>query len=843
MTSRYIGFIIDPAGDNYTVGNELMWSRIDRNLNGSSNYEFGIWNPAGVHNDVFAMDDKVDVHMGIEPLFQWGSVSAFDFDGETYVVVPNHASINIGTTDFTISFKFKISAFGSGTYTILEKGDATDGEFWIIYMTSNGALNCLLYDGGLNATVVSATGFDDGAWHTAIIIADRAGNGQWYVDDVASGAAVDISAVTDIDDGAEDLYIGMRNAGDWYLDGILDEITIHSVLVLATPRTAYYRYGTVQAANLVAYWDLDEGYGSVTTDESANTNNGTITGVQAELAGAYTQCTIDVNNGSNLGTFTADGGTPYSVFSAGDLIVVSNSVNTNDGAYIINTVTNTIITTETVLKGTDNAADAALSIKKDLNDRWVNPKVITGLLTEIEIQRDEYKKNVMVCRGEDYLTIIGGRLAQAGFTGSDDITATLVKLIEEFASGELSTIYTSSVGLNVTNYSIGAKKTLISLMGELAMLPYGVGSFDFYIDGNNSFHWHLRDSALYHSGVTLSGSNIRKFVSRRSTKDKKTHVTVTGAHTPIESTASTHNTVTESDTLHDRHLADDFFAEHDTLISIGIYVQKINAPSVDLIGRVCLAKLDSPSGDFKSFLMREEDISTTAGWITIPMNMPLEVGSRYFIKLNKCGADATHTYAWYGDSPAVLDPEKQAMESTLNSALIWTTTDYDFSMKINYGEPTEIESTDATTPKREMVVPVDDLMDNVTAQLLADQLKTAYLQTKWSASITADAPSAPLVPGSLIILNETESALLSKTYRMETIRWDFGVMRKADVVDIDISSVLPYSNDMETWVSSMMDTILGDATGKLESGDAEGAEPCLIGRAVIGRSAIDYIPG
>ena len=837
MTSHYIGFIIDPAGDNYTVGNELIWSRIDRNLNGSSNYEFGIWNPAGVHNDVFAMDDKVDVHMGIEPLFQWGSVSALDFDGETYVVVPSDPSITFTAGDFSILFRAKLT-YGEFN-TIICKGSWNVDGWYLEQSATNGLRFYTCQAAASQATLTASNAFSNDAWfHCAIV----RGGATVYI--YVNGVDVTDTqpAVTNPVTNVRSLYIGRYESAGNETDGIIDEVKIYSRALTQANVLSDYN-GTHSAVNLEAYWDFDEGYGSTATDESANTNNGTITGVQAELAGGYTQCAIDVNNGSNLGTFTANGGTPYSVFSAGDLIVVSNSVNTNDGAYIINTATNTIITTETVLKGTDNAADAALSIKKDLNDRWVNPKVMTGLLTEIEIQRDEYKKNVMVCRGEDYLTIIGGRLAQAGFTGSDDISATLVKLIEEFASGELSTIYTSSVGLNVTNYSVGAKKTLISLMGELAMLPYGVGSFDFYIDGNNSLHWHLRDSALYHSGVTLSGSNIRKFVSRRSTKDKKTHVTVTGAHKPLESTASTHNTVTESDTLHDRHLADDFFAEHNTLISIGIYVQKIGTPSVDLIGRVCLAKLDSPSGDFKSFLMREEDISTTAGWITIPMNMPLEIGSRYFIKLNKCGADAANTYAWYGDSPAVLDPGKQAMESTLNSALIWTTTDYDFSMKINYGEPTEIESTDATTPKREMVVPVDDLMDNVTAQLLADQLKTAYLQTKWAASITADAPSLPLVPGSLVILNETESALASKTYRMETIRWDFGVMRKADIVDIDISSVLPYSNDMETWVSSMMDTILGDSTSKLESGDAEGAEPCLIGRAVIGRSAIDYIPG
>ena len=817
-----------------------MWARVSRALNDSSTYEFGLWNPSGTHNDTYAMDDKVDVHMGTEPLYKWGSVSALSFNGvDNYVEVPNDATLNFGTSDFTVAFRFKIEPLGAGNYTIMGKGGIADGECWFVFISDGGALTCYLYDDPAVASVISGTGYDDGLWHSAIVTLNRAGNGQWYIDGAASGDAVDITSVTDIDDNATGLRIGCTSIDTWYLPGILDEVCVWNEIISTLDRTDYFN-GTPNTTNLQGYWDFDEGYGTTITDRSANTNNGTFVGAEAEIAGAYTGCAIDVDNGAYKGTFTADGGTPYSVFSAGDTVIVSGSTNTNDGAYMIDTVTDTIITTETIIKGTDSAADTGLSIKLDLNNNWVNPKIITGLLQEIEIQRDEYMKNTMVCRGQDYVSILASRLSKAGFPGSDDVTATLVKLINEFASGEFSTIYTESTGISVTNFTVGSEKMLISLMRELSEMPYSIGSFDFYLDGNNAIHWHLRDSALYDSGVTLSGSNIKKFSSRRSTVDKKTYISVTGAHKPVESTVNSQSAITGSVDLDSAHYADDFIANHDVVMSIDLYLQKVGTPSADLIGRIATAEYGSPSGDFRSFLLREEDIPTTAGWVRIPVGRVVSVGTRYFIKLDKCGTPG-NTYRWYGETPAVVDLENKARTSTYESAIYWVESDYDLSMKVNYGEWVDINSSDVATPRRDAVVEVRALMDDTTAQLLADQLKTSYLQTMWSAAVTVVPPAYELIPGELVVLNETESGLLSKSYRMDSINWEFGVGRAANEVTIDLSSVLPYSNDMETYVSKMLERIIGTSTDQWESGDAEGAESALIGRARIGRSMIGYV--
>ena len=62
--------------------------------------------------------------------------------------------------------------------------------------------------------------------------------------------------------------------------------------------------------------------------------------------------TFDVDNGASKGTITAGAGTPYALLQAGDVIVVTGTAD-NNGTYIIDTVTDTVITTTAVITGAD----------------------------------------------------------------------------------------------------------------------------------------------------------------------------------------------------------------------------------------------------------------------------------------------------------------------------------------------------------------------------------------------------------------------------------------------------------------------------------------------------------
>ena len=86
-------------------------------------------------------------------------------------------------------------------------------------------------------------------------------------------------------------------------------------------------------------------------------------------------------------------------------------------------------------------------------------------------------------------------------------------------------------------------------------------------------------------------------------------------------------------TLNANHYADDFIAEHNSLMRVKLYIQKVGSPGVDFTGRVALSKHGDPTGDYEDFRIREEEVSTSAGWHTLPIDVDTVIGARYFIKV------------------------------------------------------------------------------------------------------------------------------------------------------------------------------------------------------------------
>lgn len=105
-----------------------------------------------------------------------------------------------------------------------------------------------------------------------------------------------------------------------------------------------------------------------------------ITRSDIEISAPYTQCAVDVNNGSGRGVLTANAGTPFSAVSIGDVIIISDSQSGNEGAYTVLTATSTVITFETALRGSDHAGDSTIVLSvctEDLTDvvRYVTGRV------------------------------------------------------------------------------------------------------------------------------------------------------------------------------------------------------------------------------------------------------------------------------------------------------------------------------------------------------------------------------------------------------------------------------------------------------------------------------------
>ncbi|HIO88309.1 MAG TPA: T9SS type A sorting domain-containing protein [Candidatus Marinimicrobia bacterium] len=220
-------------------------------------------------------DDKITTGVGSYHL---------DFDGtDDYVDLGVISTTNFTTADFSIQAWVKTTS--TKEQSILVKGDA-DGVWEsgekALYMESAGYPWFVGYDN----EYIPGTGLtvNDGKWHHIVATWDYSGSGESgnaaiYVDGVKATVETSYRART-IDNSSDNLYIGAVP----FFDGSLKEIAIWSQALTANEVSNLYYSGsgraatTVQTAKVVGYWELDEGSGSTVTDESGNSNNGTISG-------------------------------------------------------------------------------------------------------------------------------------------------------------------------------------------------------------------------------------------------------------------------------------------------------------------------------------------------------------------------------------------------------------------------------------------------------------------------------------------------------------------------------------------------------------------------------------
>jgi hypothetical protein len=113
------------------------------------------------------------------------SNGGFKFTGTQSVSVADHASLNMGTGDFSISFAFKLDQFNNSSFwnTVLSKGlMAVNGAFYGVYVASNNKLYFMA--GGTGNFACSNSALNDGQFHH-ITAVRSSGQLILYVDGVA----------------------------------------------------------------------------------------------------------------------------------------------------------------------------------------------------------------------------------------------------------------------------------------------------------------------------------------------------------------------------------------------------------------------------------------------------------------------------------------------------------------------------------------------------------------------------------------------------------------------------------------------------------------------------------
>jgi len=165
---------------------------------------------------------------------------ALTFNGTSdYIVVSDTDDLDIGTSDFSVSFWIKTTT--AATMRLISKRDGNIG--YEVYTYSTDGITFFIGDSASFVTKVSPTSISDGNWHHVVVTFDRDGDGIIYIDGQLD-VTRDISAQSGSLATAMDLYIGRISYSDsFHFNGDLDDVRIYKKVLSPEEVTQLYNSG------------------------------------------------------------------------------------------------------------------------------------------------------------------------------------------------------------------------------------------------------------------------------------------------------------------------------------------------------------------------------------------------------------------------------------------------------------------------------------------------------------------------------------------------------------------------------------------------------------------------
>ncbi|MCW3078518.1 MAG: hypothetical protein JWO32_3127, partial [Bacteroidetes bacterium] len=223
--------------------------------------------------------------------------AALNFDGTNdRVSVPNNASLNFGTGDFTVESYFK-SAVAQSNYAGIVVKATGGGNTGFQFVIVGNKLAAEFSDGvtalGVGNGLSGTTTLTDGIWHHVAMIVTRAQNKiELLVDGNVEATVVNGSISTMNINAAVPLFIGTERTNTAFMNGSLDEVRLWNVARTKCQINTFKNCEIAStAAGLVANYHYNQGISSGSNgaetnlaDFSGNINTGTL--VNFALTGA-----------------------------------------------------------------------------------------------------------------------------------------------------------------------------------------------------------------------------------------------------------------------------------------------------------------------------------------------------------------------------------------------------------------------------------------------------------------------------------------------------------------------------------------------------------------------------
>jgi Concanavalin A-like lectin/glucanases superfamily len=217
--------------------------------------------------------------------------SALSFDG-TDDEVNFGDTLDIGTSDRSISLWFKTSTNDSTSRVLLSKGYSRTNNQHAIYLV-NGKIYCLMDVSGTDRIVNTGATVSDGNWHNIILTIERSDEMKLYLDGDFEDS-VDISADAAVDaQNSYVFYLGRSHSGQ-YFDSVIDDVKIFSGTL--SEQDVYDEYAAIFNVR------LDERQNTTVYDSSPAEYSGTVTNTSWITGMFGSALTFDgVNPGVNFG--------------------------------------------------------------------------------------------------------------------------------------------------------------------------------------------------------------------------------------------------------------------------------------------------------------------------------------------------------------------------------------------------------------------------------------------------------------------------------------------------------------------------------------------------------------
>ena len=205
-----------------------------------------------------------------------------DFNSATldYVEIPNASSVIANKTEFTISgwVNPQMDASHSGFFGFRNNSDA---DFFLLQLQNSTNVEARFRNSaGINFDVLANSILDIGQWQHLAFTYDGS-----YIRLYKNGIIIDSTAANGtITQTTQSFNLGMLDyqGSAFHLNGRLDEIRLWDVALSPTEIIGWicspiYLFHP-NYNNLMGYWRLNDGQGTIADDQSANGNNGTLTG-------------------------------------------------------------------------------------------------------------------------------------------------------------------------------------------------------------------------------------------------------------------------------------------------------------------------------------------------------------------------------------------------------------------------------------------------------------------------------------------------------------------------------------------------------------------------------------